>query len=80
MIFLLILIAWLTIIAIVVNACRGAARGDELLAEASHVSSPNGGRLLGRDGPAAPGLRSIERPRSAHGNARHRGSRCPAGS
>ena len=85
MIFVLIPIAWLTIIAVVVNACRGAARGDELLSQAALADRGATPRLLWRDGPAAAGAGHLHMER-AHGArpidhiARQRGGRCTAGS
>jgi hypothetical protein len=85
MILILILIAWLAIIAIVVNACRAAASGDEMLAHStasgSHPSDPM--RPSWHDGPALTGMRHIDRAsasRSRSRGTRDRSGRCAAGS
>lgn len=84
MIFVLILIAWLTIVAIIVNACRSAARGDELL---SHETSDAPRRLtagaLWQDGPGLTGahqLRLVHAGDFPRRGTRVRGSRCATGS
>jgi hypothetical protein len=86
MIFVLILITWLTIVAIIVNACRSAARGDEFLShETSDATRPRRrtGGALWQDGP---GLTGAHQLRLAHvgdlprRGSRARGSRCATGS
>jgi hypothetical protein len=88
MLIVLILIAWLTIVAIVVNACRSAARGDEMLQQdPAPVPAPQSpGRIGGvawADGPAL-GVRhtahvgTADRPRVS--SVRARGGQCAAGS
>jgi hypothetical protein len=93
MIFVLILIVWLTIVAIIVNACRSAAHGDEMLAQAKSSSpqhrerlttSGPSGRVPWVDGPALTGTRHVNRVGTASRSGLHavrvRGSRCAAGS
>jgi hypothetical protein len=84
MIFVLILITWLTIVAIIVNACRSAARGDEMLAqETSYAPRHRAAGGLWQDGPALAGAHQLrlahvgDFPR--HGS-RVRGGRCATGS
>jgi hypothetical protein len=63
MIFVLILIAaWLTVIAIVVNACRAAARGDEALARTTAEAPIRAGRITARKQTAGPPLFETIRP------------------
>jgi hypothetical protein len=84
MLLVLIPIAWLTIIAIVVNACRGAARGDAIMAQATWRSderAPIGARLPWSEGPALTGRRHLDRAsgsRAALRGTRDRGGRCAA--
>ncbi len=88
MIFVLITIAWLTIIAIIVNACRSAARGDQLLAEES-PSAPRLRASVGIDASALwdrPGLTATRHLQRVHAGAfggrgeRVRGGSCATGS
>jgi len=84
MIFVLILIAWLTIVAIIVNACRSAARGDELLSREAHDAPRR--RATGALWQDGPGLTGAHQLRLAHvgdfprRGSRARGSRCATGS
>ena len=88
MIIVLIIISWLTIVAIIVNACRSAANGDELLshetAEAPRRrAGGTAGGTLWQDGP---GLTGAHQLRLAHVGdlprygSRVRGGRCATGS
>ncbi len=84
MIIVLIIISWLTIVAIIVNACRSAANGDELLShETADAPRRRSGGALWQDGP---GLTGAHQLRLAHAGDLHRhgsrarGSRCATGS
>ena len=84
MIFVLIPIAWLTVVAIIVNACRSAARGDEFLSrETAEVPHRRATGALWQEGP---GLTGAHQLRLAHAGdfprrgSRARGSRCATGS
>jgi hypothetical protein len=78
MIFVLISIAWLTIVAIILNACRSAARGDEMLTrKTSDAAAPRprsrvatSAGALWQDGP---GLTGAHQLRLTHlgGGSRH---------
>jgi hypothetical protein len=78
MIFVLILIAWLTIVAIIVNACRSAARGDELLSrESSDAPRRRSTGALWQEGPGLVGAHQL---RLAHvGELPRRGTRVRGG-
>ncbi|HEX5851655.1 MAG TPA: hypothetical protein VFY36_01055 [Solirubrobacteraceae bacterium] len=84
MIFVLILIAWLTIVAIIVNACRSAARGDRLLANESSAT-PQLRARIGIDAGAL-GLTATQHLQRVHAGAfggrgeRVRGGGCATGS
>jgi hypothetical protein len=89
MIFILIAVAWLTVLAIVVNACRSAARGDQMLAESLSSSPRHAGARVARaafwgEGPALVGAHRLDRvhpaTRSGSRTIRARGERCAAGS
>ncbi len=88
MIFVLITIAWLTIVAIIVNACRSAARGDQLLTRES-ASAPSLRASVGIDASVLwdrPGLTATHHLQRVHAGAfggrgeRVRGGSCATGS
>ena len=84
MIFVLISIAWLTIVAIIMNACRSAARGDEMLARESDTAPHLDARSV-RTRPG-PGLTATQHLQRVHASAfgsrdeRVRGGSCVTGS
>jgi hypothetical protein len=87
MVIVLILIAWLTIVALVVNACRAAARGDETIARSAAVGpAPDGyptraARLPWSDGRANAGAHQLHRVVGSTTRAgRARGEQCATGS
>jgi hypothetical protein len=80
MIFVLILIAWFTIIAIIVNACRSAARGDELLSRETADAPRPRRRTAGALWQDGPGLSGAHQLRLAHvGEIPRRGTRVRGG-
>ena len=89
MIFVLISIAWLTIVAIIVNACRSAAAGDEILARGPASAAPHraGARIDVRPLRDRPGLTATQHLQRVHagafgsrGGERIRGGSCVTGS
>jgi hypothetical protein len=84
MLFALIPIAWLTIVAFVVLACRSAARGDALMAQSDSAndegSSATNARTRWQDGPGT-GTRGLRVSRSGAvvrgRGGRGRGAQCP---
>jgi hypothetical protein len=88
MVFVLITIAWLTIVAIIVNACRSAARGDQVLAH-ENASAPQLRASIGIDVASLwdrPGLTATHHLQRVHAGAfggrgeRVRGGGCATGS
>jgi hypothetical protein len=88
MLLVLIPIAWLAIVAIVVNACRAAAHGDELLAQVSSDGTHRDRASTARgaswhEGPALTGMRHIEHASAGRSQLRGvqgRRGRCATGS
>jgi hypothetical protein len=90
MIIVLILIAWLTVVAVIVNACRSAAQGDRILAQeissAVPVPQARGRRVMSggvywAEGPAVTvGHAHHVSDRSRARGVRARGGHCAAGS
>jgi hypothetical protein len=88
MLFALIPIAWLSIVAIVLVACRSAARGDRVMRQEAPQPPPRSlppmARVRWQDGPGsgAQGLRAarsgtVVRERvSRAGHSRGRGAQC----
>jgi hypothetical protein len=87
MIFVLISIAWLTIVAIILNACRSAARGDEILARGPASAAPHrtGAGIDIRPLRDRPGLSATQHLQRVHAGAfgsrgeRVRGGSCVTG-
>jgi hypothetical protein len=78
MLLIVIPLAWLTIVAVLLGACRAAADGDAF-ARTEHVDTPIGPRLLLQHGPvvdaAVHSRRAhprVRRPRAAHRARRRR--------
>jgi len=90
MIIVLILIAWLTVVAVVVNACRSAAQGDEMLKQETSSAVPvpqarsrrvMSGRVYSTEGPAVTvGHAHHVSDWSRARGVRARGGHCAAGS